>query len=117
MVENIGENFMSDVTRPGRELHARFKTLGDMTGKNVAVFLRTVGPPTSRSMVGNDLLLQWQATGYHIAVLFDASERFLRITHELGNYEPEPNYTVAIVFIVVVLAALFAFLIVSELHK
>jgi hypothetical protein len=88
-----------------------------MTGKNVAVFIRSIGPPSSRSSIGNDLLLQWQASGYHIAILFDSSERFIRITHESGNYEPAPNYTIGLIFIGVVLIALFMFLIFSEFSR
>jgi hypothetical protein len=54
-----------------------------MTGKTADDVTAYVGPPTSRSSMANDyLLLQWQATGYHIAILFDAKGRFVKITSE-----------------------------------
>lgn len=72
----------SNVTAPGRELHARFTSLGDMTGKTKAEIVAVVGQPTSVSELpeGKELL-QWQATGCHVALRFSGGQ-FDGITHE-----------------------------------
>ena len=81
----------TDVTAPGRRLHSQFRALGDMTGKTVDEIVAGVGPPSSRSsMAHGQWLLQWQATGYHMALLFDAEGRALRITHESAHFAPPP---------------------------
>jgi hypothetical protein len=75
-----------DVLAPGRALLGRFQRLGDMTGKTSADVIAMAGSPSSRSSIGNgQTLLQWQATGYHIAILFDSNGRFVRITHEYAH--------------------------------
>jgi len=75
-----------DVTSPGRALHARFVAVGNMTGKTADEIIAGVGPPRSRSSIAHGrMLLQWQATGYHMAILFDASGRFAKITHEYAH--------------------------------
>jgi|ERR1039458_2855718 hypothetical protein len=74
-----------DIFAQGRALNGRFITLGNMIGKTADEITAYVGPPTSRSLMADDyLLLQWQATGYHIAILFDAKGRFVKITSEYG---------------------------------
>lgn len=78
-----------DVTAPGKELRARFFALGngDLAGKTADEIIARVGPPTSRSAMANgQWLLQWQATGYHIALLFDAEGRVLKLTHESAHF-------------------------------
>jgi hypothetical protein len=75
-----------DVLAPGRALLGKFQRLGDMTGKTLSDIVAVTGPPSSRSSMGNgQMLLQWQATGYHIAILFDSADRFVRITHEYAH--------------------------------
>lgn len=81
----------SDVTAPGRELHRRFLALGDMTGKTADEIIAVVGRPTSiSSMAGNATLLQWQATGCHMALLFGADGKLVKITHQYANYAAAP---------------------------
>ncbi len=98
----------ADVTGPGRRLCERFKALGDMTGKTVDEIVAGVGPPTSRSaMPHGQMLLQWQATGYHVAMMFSAEGRMLGITHESAHFYDAPRGclgVVALVAIVVVAA-------------
>jgi len=105
-----------DVTGPGRELHARFRRLGDMTGLTSVQISMVVGPPTSiSSMANGQTLLQWQATGCHMALLFDAESRFIRITHEYVNTQPAPSGCATTVG--VLLGILIAIgMIVSALH-
>jgi hypothetical protein len=80
-----------DVTAPGRELALRFNQLGSMTGKTADEIISSVGLPNARgSMAFGKTLLQWQATGYHIAILFDANGIFEKITSEYANF-PEPT--------------------------
>jgi hypothetical protein len=83
---------MIDVTAPGRELHGRFVSLGEMTGKTANEIIAVVGQPTSiSSMSAGRRLLQWQATGCHMALLFDADGRFVEITHQFAQYSPAPS--------------------------
>jgi hypothetical protein len=71
-----------DVTAPGRELHKKFVSLGNMTGKTRDEIIAVVGQPTSISeLAGGKTLLQWQATGCHMAVRF-AGNMFDGITHQ-----------------------------------
>jgi len=87
-----GEFRGPSVTASGRVLSLRFATLGDMRGKTEGEIIAVVGPPSSvSSMAFGQSLLQWQATGYHIALLFDAGGRFLKITHEYGHQAPAPS--------------------------
>ncbi|MCU1249001.1 MAG: hypothetical protein JWQ49_2030 [Edaphobacter sp.] len=69
------------------------------------------GSFSSRSLAGEGtVLLQWQASGYHIAILFDATEHVVAITHESGNYEEEPNYLrgSAILVVIIIIAVFVA---------
>jgi hypothetical protein len=53
-----------------------------MHGKTKAEIIAAVGPPNSISELGGDeTLLQWQATSYHIAIRFQG-EVFAGISHE-----------------------------------
>lgn len=73
-------------TAPGANLGGKFRALGKMTGMTSEQIIAKVGPPTSRSaMAGGKTLLQWQATGYHIAIRFDANQVFDGITHEYAS--------------------------------
>lgn len=75
--------FRGSVTAPGHHLAQQFRSLGVMNGKTEDEIVAVVGPPQSRgAQAGGNYLLQWQATGYHIAILFDPDRRFLGITHE-----------------------------------
>ena len=54
-----------------RALKLKFQKLGVLTGKSKSEILAAVGSPNSFSVVGqNQTLLQWQAPGYHIAIIF-----------------------------------------------
>lgn len=72
----------ANVTAPGRELHQKFESLGDMTGKTKDEIIAVVGAPTTVSeLPDGKTLLQWQATGCHMALRF-AGDLFDGITHE-----------------------------------
>jgi hypothetical protein len=63
-----------------------------MTGKTNDEIMAAVGRPSSiSSMAGGKRLLQWQATGCHMALLFDADGRFVEITHQHAQYAPAPT--------------------------
>ena len=104
----------TDVTAPGRELHRRFIALGDMTGKTAAEITATVGvEPTSISSMAHGMtLLQWQATGCHMALLFGPDGKLVKITHEYANYAPAPagclTLVVLLLFIILVTIAAVA---------
>lgn len=89
-----------EVTDPGRILHNRFLSLGDMAGKSAAEIIKAVGQPSSISSLGENTLLQWQSTGCHMALLFDDKEQFIKIMHQYAHlpppykfrsYTPEPE--------------------------
>lgn len=83
---------MLDVTASGRSLARSFARLGSMTGKTADQIISAVGSPNSRSsMALGKTLLQWQATGYHISILFDVNGVFEKVTHEYANLQPEPE--------------------------
>jgi hypothetical protein len=58
------------VTSPGRDLHAKFVALGNVVGKTRDEIVASVGEPTSISSIPGGVLLQWQATGCHMALKF-----------------------------------------------
>ena len=77
------------IVAPGRELHARFMSLGEMSGKTLDDVVSVVGPPSSSSSIAfGHTLLQWQATGCHVALLFDRNNQFVAVRH--AEYEPPP---------------------------
>lgn len=70
------------VTAPGRELHQKFVELGNLQGKIKDEIIAKVGPPTSISgLPEGKTLLQWQATGCHMALRFNG-ESCEGITHQ-----------------------------------
>jgi hypothetical protein len=100
----------TDVTGPGRRLCERFRALGDMTGKTADEIIAGVGSPTSRSAIAHgQVLLQWQATGYHVALLFNAEGRMVGITHESAQfYDAPPSGCLGLLtFLVVVLTIIY----------
>ena len=69
---------------PGANLASRFRSLGNMTGKTKQEIVAAAGVPSSVSQMGDGVtLLQWQATGYHIAIRFK-DDVFDGITHEFA---------------------------------
>ena len=59
------------VTAPGQELFQQFVELGHLPGKTTDEIVSKVGPPTSISALASGrFLLQWQATGCHMALIF-----------------------------------------------
>jgi hypothetical protein len=73
------------VMAPARELSKKFVRLGTLAGKSKDEIIEVVGLPQARSAVQDGKeLLQWQATGYHIALLFkdDICEG---ISHEFNH--------------------------------
>lgn len=85
-----------DVTAPGRALHGKFLSLGNMTGKTANEIVAVVGRPTSiSSMAGGMTLMQWQATGCHMALLFRADGQFAKITHQFANYVGTPEVPIS----------------------
>ncbi len=72
----------SNVTAPGLELHQKFVSLGNMTGMTKDQIIAVVGQPSSISALPEGrTLLQWQATGCHMALQFNG-DLFEAITHE-----------------------------------
>jgi hypothetical protein len=59
-------------------------------------------------MAAGRILLQWQATGCHIALLFGPDGRFIKITHEFANYAPAPSGCMLTVAMMLILLATIA---------
>jgi len=69
-----------------RSLSRNFHRLGDMTGKSKSDIIQVVGAPSSISYMGHSHLLQWQARGYHVALLFNEEGIFQGVTHEYAAH-------------------------------
>ena len=71
------------VKSPGASLQSKFVSLGTLKGRMKEEIIHVVGPPASISATGGEgQLLQWMATGYHIALLFDSKGICQGVTHE-----------------------------------
>ena len=68
------------VKAPGNSLQRKFATLtkdtnGVIAGKSLSEVIDACGSPSAVSSLGNGKkLYQWQATGYHIALIFDEND-------------------------------------------
>jgi hypothetical protein len=71
------------VRAPGQSLQRRFQKIGRVQGLTEADIVQRVGSPNTRSaMPGGKYLLQWQATGYHVALRFGVNSVCEGVTHE-----------------------------------
>lgn len=69
------------VRAPGMALSKKFVKLGNLQGKSYDEIVAACSNPNSVSAAQGGKLCQWMATGYHIALLFDADNKCLGITH------------------------------------
>ena len=73
------------VRAPGQSLNQKFVALGTLSGKTYSEIVAKVGAPSATSaMAGGKTLRQWQATGYHIALIFDKDDICEGITSEIS---------------------------------
>lgn len=73
------------VQAPGASLNKKFVSLGHLPGKTLQEITVVAGAPSAVSAVGNgQILRQWQATSYHIALLFDENDICLGINSEIS---------------------------------
>jgi hypothetical protein len=71
---------------PGRALNKRFRALGTLKGRTRREIEKAVGPAAQETALPDGrILLQWRATGYHIALLFEKGGRCVGVTHENGR--------------------------------
>jgi len=71
---------------PGRDLRKRFIALGSLTGRTRREIEKAVGPAAQETALPDGrTLLQWRATGYHIALVFEKNGRCFGVTHENGR--------------------------------
>lgn len=72
------------VRAPGRALAVKFKNAGDLKGRTKEEIITAVGskPSSVSAQPEGKTLLQWQVSGYHIALRFGADGRCEGITHE-----------------------------------
>jgi hypothetical protein len=74
------------VLAPGRALRRRFVALGSLKGRTRKEITRAVGEPATETRLPDGrTLLQWRATGYHIALVFEQNGRCFGVTHENGR--------------------------------
>jgi hypothetical protein len=72
--------------RPGRALRRRFVALGHLKGKSRKEIVKAAGPASQETPLPDGrTLLQWRATGYHIALVFSKAGRCDGVTHENGR--------------------------------
>ena len=71
---------------PGRALRKQFIGLGTLKGMTRTESVKAVGQPaTETTLPDGRTLLQWRATGYHIALVFEKNGRCFGVTHENGR--------------------------------
>ena len=71
---------------PGRALRKQFIGLGTLKGRTRKEIVKAVGEPaTETTLPDGRTLLQWRATGYHIALVFEKNGRCFGVTHENGR--------------------------------
>jgi hypothetical protein len=71
---------------PGRALRKRFISLGTLKGMTRREIEKVAGPPNQVTPLPDGrTLLQWRATGYHIALVFEKNGRCFGVTHEYGR--------------------------------
>lgn len=71
---------------PGRALRKQFIALGSLKGRTRREIEKAVGPAAQETpLPGGRTLLQWRATGYHIALVFEKDGRCFGVTHENGR--------------------------------
>lgn len=87
----IGYLFMKAfVKAPGRVLQQKFRSLtkdtkGVVAGKTYKEIVKVCGKPSSVATVSDGKVLrQWMATGYHVALLFDANDVCIGISSEIS---------------------------------
>jgi hypothetical protein len=69
-------------SNPGKSLKAKFANIGTLRGRTKDEIIAAVGSPSSVSAIKEGVtLLQWQATGYHIALHF-TGDLCNGVTHE-----------------------------------
>lgn len=73
------------VKAPGVSLNQKFVSLGTLSGKTLDEIVAVAGQPSAVSAMGDGRILrQWQATSYHIALLFDENEVCLGVSSEIS---------------------------------
>jgi hypothetical protein len=71
---------------PGRALRKQFVALGSLKGRTRRDIEKAVGPAAQETLLPDGrTLLQWRATGYHIALVFEKNGRCFGVTHENGR--------------------------------
>jgi hypothetical protein len=71
---------------PGRALRKQFVALGSLKGQSRKAIESKVGPAAQETPLPDGrILLQWRATGYHIALIFEKNGRCVGVTHENGR--------------------------------
>ncbi len=67
------------------DLKSAFKKLGDMSGRTKDDVIKKAGKPAAITYLDGGLQqLQWSAGKYHVILLFDKDNRFIKIVSEVN---------------------------------
>lgn len=81
----------ADAKAPGRILHDKFLSLGDMTGKTFDQIVAVLGRPRDKSPLQENMsLAQWIEPGYFVALIFRADGQFEEICSQCIDYGDGP---------------------------
>ncbi len=73
------------VRLPGQTLNKKFAELGTLKGKSYRRIVDACGNPNAiSSLPDGKRLCQWQATGYHIALIFDKDDICEGVSSEIS---------------------------------
>jgi hypothetical protein len=85
------------VRSPGISMQNRFARLGRLDGRHVTEITSACGSPTGRSAYADGMSLwQWQATGFHVALLIDPQGYCRKVTHMYSSMGVGPSSTSAV---------------------
>jgi hypothetical protein len=76
--------FFRNITHAGDRLHAKFKELGELTGRSFSEITTHVcmDPVEVTYLQDGTRIYRWAETGYEITMLFDHDDRCTKVTHE-----------------------------------
>ncbi len=82
---SVSASISASVREPGETLNEKFVELGTLTGKTYEEIVDACGNPNAiSSLPYGKRLCQWQATGYHIALIFDKDDICEGVSSEIS---------------------------------
>ena len=80
-----------DISDEGAHLHAQFKKLGELPGRsfNEITVHVCMDPVEVKYLEDGTRVYKWARVGYEIEMLFDHSDRCIKVMHECAKLFPE----------------------------